>query len=139
MIPPETDLIGDTASGEVSSAVFPFQTLTVLTQRRDFQRAARGKRVAMPGFVLQMLRRPEGDAQGIRIGYTCSKKVGNAVARNRAKRRLREIARAVLTTQGLDGHDYVLIGRNGATADLPFSQLLTDLQKALRILHGPRA
>ena len=138
MTPPETDLIGTTANGATSPAVLSCPSLTVLTQRRDFQRAARGKRVAMSGFVLQMLRRPDGDAEGIRIGYTCSKKVGNAVARNRAKRRLREIARAVLPTEGRVGHDYVLIGRNGATAALPFSRLLDDLHKALAILHGPK-
>ena len=92
----------------------------------------------MPGFIVQSLRRPEGDVSGIRIGYTCSKKVGNAVARNRAKRRLREIARAVLPQHGAQGHDYVLIGRREATATLPYAQLLTDLEKAVRILHGPR-
>ncbi|MEH6645794.1 ribonuclease P protein component [Sulfitobacter sp.] len=138
MTPPETDLIGTTAIGAASQAVLTRPDLTVLTQRRDFQRAARGKRVAMSGFVLQMLPRPEGEVEGIRIGYTCSKKVGNAVARNRAKRRLREIARAVLPTEGRVGHDYVLIGRSEATAALPFSQLLADLHKALAILHGPR-
>jgi len=90
----------------------------------------------MPGFVLQMLKRPEADDAGIRIGYTCSKKVGNAVARNRAKRRLREVARAVLTAQGQVNHDYVLIGRKSATATLPFDRLLADMEKALHILHG---
>ncbi len=137
MTPPETDHIGASAKGK-SAAVLSCPALTVLTQRRDFQRAARGKRVAMDGFVLQMLRRPEGDDAGVRIGYTCSKKVGNAVARNRAKRRLREIARAVLTESGKPGHDYVLIGRNTATASLPFTQLLDDLEKAVRILHGTK-
>ena len=83
-----------------------------------------------------MLPRPEGEAAGIRVGYTCSKKVGNAVARNRAKRRLREIARAVLPAQGKCGHDYVLIGRRTATATLPFATLLGDLEKALGVLHG---
>lgn len=138
MKPPETDLIGTYANGAESSAVLPCPPLTVLTQRRDFQRAARGKRVAMDGFVLQMLRRPEESPEGIRIGYTCSKKVGNAVARNRAKRRLREIARAVLPYSGKAGHDYVLIGRRDATADLPFDRLLADLEKALGILHGSK-
>mgnify|MGYP005992574805 FL=1 len=66
----------------------------------------------------------------------CSKKVGNAVARNRAKRRLREIARLTLPEQGRDGMDYVLVGRQGATASLPFDQMRADLSKALDILHG---
>ena len=110
--------------------------LTTLKNRPDFQRATRSPRVAMPGFILQMRKRPEGEAEGIRFGFTCSKKVGNAVARNRAKRRLREIARLILPEQGRDGMDYVLVGRQGATATLPFSQLQADLTKALNILHG---
>lgn len=90
----------------------------------------------MPGFILQMRKRPDGDAQGVRVGYTCSKKVGNAVARNRAKRRLREAARLVLARQGRDGMDYVLIGRRDHTATLPFEQLQADLETALHKLHG---
>lgn len=138
MTPPETDLIGRTANEAKSPAVLSCSLPTVLTQRRDFQRASRGKRVAMAGFILQTIPRPEGEAEGIRVGYTCSKKVGNAVARNRAKRRLREIARAVLPISGKQGHDYVLVGRNTATAAVPFSQLLSDMEKALGILHGAR-
>ena len=112
-------------------------SLSVLTQRADFLRAARARRQPMPGFLLQArLRSPEEVvATPIRIGFTCSKKVGNAVARNRAKRRLREIARAVLPTKGRAGWDYVLVGRQGATADLPFEQLKSDLSQALGKLH----
>lgn len=138
MTPSQTDPIALEVGGEGSGAVLLRPTLTVLTQRRDFQRMARGKRVAMPGFVLQMLRRPEGDSSGIRIGYTCSKKVGNAVARNRAKRRLREIARLTLPDKAQSGHDYVLIGRREATAKIPFNTLTADLEKALDILQGTR-
>lgn len=138
MKPPETDLIGFKADAVQSPAEFSYAPLTILTQRRDFQRASRGKRVAMDGFILQMQRQAEGDATGPRVGYTCSKKVGNAVARNRAKRRLREIARAVLAPQSQPGHDYVLIGRKAATANLPFLKLLSDLEKAVNILHGAR-
>lgn len=71
----------------------------------------------------------------MRVGFTCSKKVGNAVARNRAKRRLREVARAILPQTGHLGWDYVLIGRAGATAQRPFEDLKGDLIYALKKLH----
>jgi len=110
----------------------------VLKRRPDFLRAARGRRVVRPGFILQGVQRPPDDTAGdaIRIGFTCSKKVGNAVARNRAKRRLREIARMVVPGLGRPGWDYVLVGRAGATADLPFTRLYGDLESALRKIHG---
>jgi len=70
------------------------------------------------------------------VGFTCSKKVGNAVARNRAKRRLREIARLVLAQSARPGWDYVLIGKSGVTASRDFLQMQNDLRYALRKLHG---
>ncbi len=115
--------------------------LQTLTKRADFQRASRTAHVAKPGFVLQMRKRPDTelvDTDAIRIGFTCSKKVGNAVARNRAKRRLREIARLALPEHGLHGHDYVLIGRKSTTATLPFTKLQSDFLHALGILHGKK-
>jgi ribonuclease P protein component len=123
--------------GDGSTEAFSVVKLSVLKQRADFLRAARAQRKPMPGFILQARRRGEDEAAAtpIRIGYTCSKKVGNAVARNRAKRRLREIARSVLPVDGRAGWDYVLVGRTEVTATLPFAQLEADLAKALRTLH----
>ena len=69
------------------------------------------------------------------MGFTCSKKVGNAVARNRAKRRLRELARLVFPVSGRLGHDYVLIGRNDVTAKTEFVAMQTELETALQKLH----
>ncbi len=135
MTPPESPSAGSFAkAGDSPPAVS--SCLQTLTQRRDFQRAARGKRVATPGFILQMFKRPAGEAECVRVGFTCSKKVGNAVARNRAKRRLREIARLGLPTLGREGHDYVLIGRHSATAARPFDTLQADFSEALGVLHG---
>ena len=70
------------------------------------------------------------------MGYTCSKKVGNAVARNRAKRRLREVARRILTRHGQPGWDYVLVGRRNVTATHDFATMCADLEAALRRVHG---
>jgi ribonuclease P protein component len=67
----------------------------------------------------------------VRIGFTASRKVGNAVARNRAKRRLRALAAAILLGEGKPGTDYVLIARAG-TVDRPYDALIADLAAALR-------
>ena len=112
--------------------------LAILTRRGDFLRASTAARVAKPGFILQARRRDPDEAEGVRVGFTCSKKVGNAVARNRAKRRLREVARLGLPGAGVDGFDYVLIGRKSATAELPFGTLQADFGKALAQIHKPR-
>ncbi|MEM0949826.1 MAG: ribonuclease P protein component [Pseudomonadota bacterium] len=105
-----------------------------LTQRSEFLRAARAHNVALPGFVLQGHERGDG-THSIRAGFTCSKKVGNAVARNRAKRRLREVVRLDLSRLGKPGWDYVLIGRKDTTSHLPFDVLRRDLGRALAKLH----
>lgn len=110
-------------------------TVTTLKSRRDFLRVAQGHRVPCPGFLLQARRQVAQDGPA-RVGFTCSKKIGNAVTRNRAKRRLREIARAVLPQAGQAGWDYVLVGRPGTTVLRDFKAMRGDLERALRRVHG---
>ncbi len=118
---------------ETSPGVF---SVSVLRNRSDFLKAARAKRAHMPAFLLQARKRDDSEqAEGIRIGFTCSKKVGNAVARNRAKRRLREIARLVLPLEGQPGWDYVLVGRKDETASRDFAAMQADLIRALKKVH----
>lgn len=104
--------------------------MEIIRKRADFV-ALNGKtKVSTPGFTL--LARDRGDNDdGVRVGFTCSKKVGNAVERNLAKRRLREAARAVIPDRGQAGWDYVLIGRAGVTAELPLSRLKSDIEAAV--------
>ena len=135
MTPPENSAAAQSEASGSLPAVLPC-VLTTLAIRADFLRAAQARRQTTQGFLLQArLRSAAEPATGIRIGYTCSKKVGNAIARNRAKRRLREIARAVLPAEGRSGWDYVLVGRPEITATRPFAQLLADLSRALSALH----
>ncbi|WP_347303073.1 ribonuclease P protein component [Croceibacterium sp. TMG7-5b_MA50] len=103
------------------------RSITVLTRRADFVAANRGLRVARPGFVL--LSRPNG-GHGIRYGITVTKKIGNAVVRNRMKRRFRELLRAALPAGGLPDHDHVLIGRDGGV-ERDFTLLGAELAVAL--------
>lgn len=136
MTPPEADVAGPVPDAAIAPPAV-LSCLTTLSKRADFLRAARARRQAVKGFILQAYRRDADEAPGqIRIGYTCSKKVGNAVARNRAKRRLRALAHQVLRQYGQPGWDYVLIGRSGETAQRPFADLENDLRYALRKIHG---
>ena len=84
--------------------------ISVLSKRADFLSANRGLRIARPGFVLLV---NPNSAEQVRYGITVTKKIGNAVVRNRMKRRFRELLREALPTSGLPAHDHVLIGREG--------------------------
>ena len=84
----------------------------------------------MPGFVLLLRERHDGDP-AMRLGITVTKKIGNAVVRNRMKRRFRALARELLPTQGIAGADHVLIGREGGI-ERDYALLQQELEKALR-------
>jgi ribonuclease P protein component len=100
-----------------------------LTRRAEFLRAAaKGRKEPMPGLVLQALTR-DGEVPA-RLGFTVTKKIGNAVIRNRTRRRLKEAARLVLADRPVSGVDLVLIGRE-ATAKRDFVALQQDLRRAL--------
>jgi ribonuclease P protein component len=97
--------------------------LQTLTKRQDFILASRGLKHSCDTMIVQT---KKNDLRTVRVGITCSKKVGNAVVRNRAKRRLRAIAREI---------DYVLIGRHGSTISSEFKNLKNDFISALEALH----
>ncbi|HEU0044576.1 ribonuclease P protein component [Sphingomonas sp.] len=101
-----------------------------MTLRRDFLAANGGRRAPMPGFVLLMRPRNDG-SPAMRVGYTVTKKIGNAVVRNRMKRRFRALAAELLPTSGVRGADHVLIGRAGGV-EREFALLRAELAKALR-------
>jgi ribonuclease P protein component len=108
--------------------------LVTLKIRADFLRVAAGRRrAARPGLVLQAAPRPPdiGAGERVRVGFTASRKVGNAVVRNRAKRRLRAAAAEILARDGRTGTDYVLIARAG-TGQRRYADLVADLAGALR-------
>jgi ribonuclease P protein component len=106
-----------------------------LKQRAEFLRvASRGRKAAVHGLVLQALAR--GDDGPARIGFTVTKKVGNAVVRNRTRRRLKEAARLVLRERAVAGVDLVVIGRDSTRAR-PFTELMDDLHRALAKVGVP--
>ena len=102
-------------------------SLSVIRKRGDFLAANRGLRVARPGFVL--LAHPN-DGRGKRYGITVTKRIGNAVIRNRMKRRFRELLWDVLPGHGLADHDHILIGRDSGV-ERDFAALQTELHAAL--------
>jgi ribonuclease P protein component len=110
-----------------------------LKRRPDFLRVAGGRQKwVAPGLILQALRQDDSkpSTEGIapaRVGFTASAKVGNAVVRNRARRRMRAAAASVLPRHAAAAHDYVLIARAG-TVKRRFADLVTDLEAGLKRL-----
>ena len=113
----------------LNAVSFSVSGIRVLEKRNEFLRAARGQHHHSKTVIVQKFDRKDG--QQIRVGFTCSKKVGNAVLRNRAKRRLRAVAQMMLAQHGQMGCDYVLIGKQDTTANLPFDRLQSDLKYCL--------
>jgi ribonuclease P protein component len=118
-------------------------SVTRLKRRREFLAvAASGRRWVTPAFVLQVGPRAAlaaGDDPEIGLGFTASRRVGNAVARNRARRRLGAAARKVLPGAGEPGYNYVLVARP-VVLTCPFDRLLSDLTTAFaRVTPTPRA
>lgn len=111
--------------------------MNVLKKRSEFLACARARKAHAPAFLLQARKRQD-DSAALRVGFTASKKVGNAVARNRAKRRLRALAQNILLAHGTQGYDYVLVARREATATRPMEKLEVDLMRALKEVHAPR-
>lgn len=110
--------------------------IAVIRKRTDFLAANRGKRFATPDFVLLAHRRRDdhaAPAKTIRHGITVTKKIGNAVVRNRMKRRFRALLAEVLPAEGIPGVDHIMIGRK-ADKEADFASMRADLEKGLRYL-----
>jgi ribonuclease P protein component len=108
-----------------------------LRKRSEFLAVGRGGRTVRQGFILQgLFADQKTPAQPPRFGFTVTKKIGNAVVRNRIRRRLREAAKAA-TLHAAAGADYVVIGR-AAALTLPFDRLVTDLISGLAALSPPK-
>lgn len=111
--------------------------LETMQNRPDFLRAAQARRQGTASFMVQGRARNDSSAV-VRVGITASKKIGNAVARNRAKRRLRALAREVLPELALAGWDYVIVARPDATISRVYADMRADLITALESVHRSR-
>ncbi|MEM1132147.1 MAG: ribonuclease P protein component [Pseudomonadota bacterium] len=128
----DTDTTAHTIAGGQSShpETRPKAPIATLKKRSEFLAANRGWRFACPGFVLIIHRRDDGD-DAKRAGFTVTKKIGNAVVRNRIKRRLRALVQKILPEQGAEGADHVFIARRAAF-DCDWDNLVADLGRGLK-------
>ena len=136
---PTSDLspVADAGAGDFGLGVAP--RLERLRKRWQFLAAANGLRAARGAVLIQILPRGEADPTpgAIGVGFTATRKIGGAVVRNRAKRRLREAARMLLPLHGRPGHDYVFVARAG-TPGREWGRLLDDVKTALISLAAGR-
>lgn len=131
--PDHLDLNNPSADSVLADSNPPIE---VIRKRADFLAANRGKRFVTASFVLLANRRRSDHpipANTIRRGITVTKKIGNAVARNRMKRRFRALLTQSLADNGLAGVDYIMIGRK-AVKETDFAAMKADLEKGLKIL-----
>lgn len=137
MTPPRPSEIRDVLPETEPPAAVLSYALQVLQHRADFLRAAQGRKAGTGGFLLQA--RPRGDdTTTCRVGFTASKKIGNAVFRNRAKRRMRALAREILAPLARPGWDYVLVAKPNATVSRDYALLQDDLRGAISLVHKDR-
>jgi ribonuclease P protein component len=113
----------------------PWTTLATIKVRADFLRIRGGAKWNTPGFLIEAkaARDPDGPP---RFGFTVTKKLGNAVVRNRIRRRLKEAVRKAQINLAWQGFDYVVVGRPPAF-DLPFDRLVADIETGLKRVHAP--
>ena len=137
MISPQAKDTGSIAGDTHAPAAVLCCVVETLRNRPDFLRAASARRQGTASFMLQGRARGDDDA-AVRVGFTATKKIGNAVLRNRAKRRMRALMREVLPGMARAGWDYVLVARPDATVSRDYAEMRRDLESALRSVHRER-
>ena len=137
MTPPRPLEFRDTLPETEPPAAVWSCVLQVLQHRADYLRVAQGRKAGTGGFMLQAHARNDGSDLA-RVGFTASKKIGNAVFRNRAKRRMRALAREVLAPNARPGWDYVLVAKPKATVSRNYALLQDDLRTAILMVHKDR-